>query len=90
MRTTLTLDPDVAQQLRASMARRQASLKEVVNEALRRGLAAAAPSSRKPFRVTPHHFGFKPGIDMTKLNQLSDELEAQAYTAKLRPSKPRR
>ena len=90
MRTTLTLDPDVAQQLKARMARQQTSLKQVVNEALRRGLAAGQPASRKPFRVVPHHFGLRPGIDATKLNQLADELETLEYAAKLRAARRRR
>jgi hypothetical protein len=38
MRTTLTLDDDVAALLRRVQSDRKASLKEVVNEALRRGL----------------------------------------------------
>ena len=38
MRTTLTLDDDVAALLRRVQSDRKASLKDVVNEALRRGL----------------------------------------------------
>ena len=30
----------------------------------------------------PHAFGFRPGIDLDKLNQLADELEAAAHIAK--------
>ena len=54
MRTTLTLDKDVAAALERLRKARKASLKAVVNEALRQGLARmAAPSSapRKPFRT---------------------------------------
>jgi hypothetical protein len=38
MRTTLTLDPDVAALLERVRAARAATLKDVVNEGLRRGL----------------------------------------------------
>jgi hypothetical protein len=38
MRTTLTLDDDVAALLRRILSRRKASLKLIVNEALREGL----------------------------------------------------
>jgi hypothetical protein len=38
MRTTLTLDEDVAALLRRARQSRRATLKEVVNEALRQGL----------------------------------------------------
>ena len=54
MRTTLTLEKDVAVALERLRKARKASLKAVVNEALRQGLARmAAPSAapRKPFRT---------------------------------------
>ena len=77
MRTTLTLDDDVARQLREEARRTGRSFKEVVNDALRRGLSSgAAPSPRPPrFRVRPKACGFQPGIDLRKLNQLVDEME---------------
>ena len=77
MRTTLTLDPDVAQSLKARMASRNATLKQVVNEALRKGLSVEPQRPRKPFRVVSHSLGFRPGIDTDKLGQLADELETQ-------------
>jgi hypothetical protein len=53
MRTTLSLDDDVAAMLARVQIARKASLKQVVNEALRQGLkqmtAPAAP--RQPYRT---------------------------------------
>lgn len=50
MRTTLTLDDDVAALLKRAMSRRNRSLKDIVNDALRDGLArqmsARAQSTR--------------------------------------------
>jgi hypothetical protein len=47
MRTTLTLEPDVAARLEQRRRERQTSLKQEVNQLLRAGLAAAdAPSSQ--------------------------------------------
>ena len=84
MRTTLTLDRDVAERLRLEMRRTGKGLKESVNEALRRGLALGGRPPRAPrFRVEPHAFGFKPGIDLDRLNQLADELEAEEASRKL-------
>ena len=60
------------------MTSENASLKQVVNDALRRGLHVEAPKPPKPFRVSPHSFGLRPGIDLDKLNQLADDLEIQA------------
>ncbi len=52
MRTTLTLDDDVAAQLRRVLQARQATLKEVVNEALREGLRhLEAPPPRRTYRT---------------------------------------
>lgn len=50
MRTTLTLDDDVAALLRRVLARRKASLKEVVNHALRDGLREMLQRPAKPHR----------------------------------------
>ena len=84
MRTTLTLDPDVAQKLQARVAEGQKSLKTVVNQALRLGLAAQEKlSSPEPFVVEPHPCGFRNGIDMDKMNQLVDELEAEEFLMKV-------
>ena len=53
MRTTLTLDDDVAVQLERLRRARDANLKDLVNEALRLGLRemTAKPKKRKPFRT---------------------------------------
>ena len=55
MRTTLTLEPDVAALLKLTLKDQEASLKQVVNEALRRGLAALRTPQKpqKPFKVKP-------------------------------------
>jgi len=54
MRTTLTLDDDVAAILKRLTKNRRTRIKDVVNEALRRGLAstAAPPTARESFRTT--------------------------------------
>jgi hypothetical protein len=53
MRTTLTLDADVARALARLRAQQGLSLKQVVNETLRRGLnAGREPASRRKRFVT--------------------------------------
>jgi hypothetical protein len=89
VRTTLTLDPDVARALKARTADRGVTLKQVVNDALRRGLSVEPKKPRKPFRVIPHSFGFRPGIDPNKMNQLADELETQAILAAMKRAERR-
>ncbi len=87
MRTTLTLDDDVAVKLRELAHRRRLPFKEVVNSVLRRGLAAQErrAESDRPFRVKVFRSPFRPGVDPLKLNQLSDELEARRFAAVERP-----
>ncbi len=77
MRTTLTIDSDVEQLLHRQMRRTNSSMKAVINDALRVGLGIQGKPRRLPrFKVEPHAFGFKPGVDVDRLNQLVDELEA--------------
>jgi hypothetical protein len=53
VRTTLTIDDDVATVLNRLRKERGAGLKDLVNEALRRGIAemTAPPKPRQPFRT---------------------------------------
>jgi Ribbon-helix-helix protein, copG family len=59
MRTTLTLDDDVAVQLERLRRARDVSLKDLVNDALRRGLREmnAKPKKREPFRTRAFNLG---------------------------------
>jgi hypothetical protein len=53
MRTTLTIDDDIATVLERLRRARDASLKDIVNEALRRGLKDmnSRPKRREPLRT---------------------------------------
>jgi hypothetical protein len=58
MRTTLTIEEDVAVELERLRRQRQRSLKDVVNDALRRGIRDMdARPKRKAFRTTGHDMG---------------------------------
>jgi hypothetical protein len=81
------LDDDLAAHLEQERQRKGLSFKEIVNLTLRRGLAVDQPPTTHPHVSTrTHAFGFKPGIDPDKLNQLVDELEVEGFAAKI--SKP--
>jgi mRNA-degrading endonuclease RelE of RelBE toxin-antitoxin system len=83
MRTTVTLDPDLAKKLKDLAHRRGQSFKQTLNEVVRRGLTAQAERrERAGYVVDPHHGGFRPGIDHGKLNQLVDQLEAEDFVEK--------
>jgi len=79
MRTTLTLDADVSRMIDDEVHRVRKPLKEVVNDALRRGLGSPEGRRRlKPYRVRPHVARLLPGIDRARLNALADEQEDAA------------
>lgn len=60
------------------MKRSGDGMKAVVNRALRVGLGMTdKPSEPQPFRVQPHDFGVRAGVDLDRMNQLLDELESE-------------
>ena len=80
MRTTLTIDDDLAGLLKERAREAGVPFKEAVNRAIRAGLGEAANSRRGAApKTVPHSFGFRPGVDLDKLGQLADELEAEAF-----------
>lgn len=84
MRTTLSLDPDVARLIEDEVHRLRKPFKEVVNEALRRGLAPGRRSARQTYRVSVHTAKLRAGFDKTGFNKLADELEDEAVLRKPR------
>jgi len=65
------------------MADKKLTLKQAVNETLRAGLETTVNEKRHKFVVEPHTCGFKARVDLDKLNQLVDEMEAEAVARKL-------
>lgn len=80
MRTTLTLDDDVARLVDEAVHRDRRSLKAVVNDALRQALSPVETVA--PYELPVHSSAVRPGLDPARLNQLADELaDDQAATA---------
>ena len=78
MRTTLSLDDDVARLLDKESRRSGSSFKEVVNRFLRLGLMAAKRPARKPFVVAPKKMGVPAGLSYDNVEQLLDSIEGPA------------
>jgi hypothetical protein len=84
MRTTLTLDDDLAGLLKQRARDLGIPFREAVNRTIRAGLGEGAAIRRGPAPKTiPHSFGVRPGIDLDKLGQLADELEAEVFAEKV-------
>jgi hypothetical protein len=93
MRTTLTIDDDLAGLLKQRARELGIPFKEAVNRTIRAGLGGTVKARRGSAPKTKtHSFGFRPGIDLDKLGQLADELEAETFAASMERSRdpPRR
>lgn len=74
MRTTVTIDPDLAAKLRRIARERGISFKEALNTMLRAGIGARADAAR-PYRLRARRLGLRPGIDLDKALRLAAALE---------------
>ena len=80
MRTTLTIDDDLAEQIQEYRRRHGHSLKRVINGLLREGLQSRQRRRKgETYRTRAYKLGMRPGFDPLKLNQLLDELEAEGW-----------
>jgi hypothetical protein len=81
MRTTLTLDDDVAAKLRTESQRAGRPFREIVNETLRRGLEnRRATAQRRAFKVTARDLGnLKPGPSLDNIAELIDHVEGSLH-----------
>ena len=81
MRTTLTLDEDVAAKLRAESRRAGRPFREIVNGTLRRGLASRRVArQQQSFKITARDLGdLKPGLSLDNVAELVEHVEGSLY-----------
>lgn len=80
MRTTLTLDPDVAARARQGAAKLGRPFKEIVNQALRVGLdAVLAPPKSKAYRTKPRPLGLRQGFSYDNISELLARAEGEDH-----------
>lgn len=82
MRTTVTLDPDVAAKLKQTARERGIPFKTALNDAVRAGLSKGSRSAR-PYRVPTRPMGVRPGVDLDRALSLASELEDAEIVRKL-------
>ncbi len=80
MRTTITLDPETEALVKKAMAERKFSFKQVVNEAIVRGLATTGP----PAVHTKTHSMGPALINLDKASQIAGELEDEEIFGRCR------
>jgi len=81
MRTTLTIDDDVAAALERLRKSRDASLKEVINDLLRQGIRemSARPRQRKPYRTRVAHLGASKIGSLDNIGEVLALIEGETY-----------
>ena len=81
MRTTLTLEDDLAERLKERARRRRITFKQAVNDAIRRGLMQpdSVGESKAEVEVETFRSGLQPGVDPERLNQLVDDLDVRRF-----------
>jgi hypothetical protein len=80
VRTTLTLDDDVATRLEAEARRTGTSFRQVVNEHLRLAFALRKDLRRRaPFVVEPRVLGLRAGFDYQNIGELLEQLEGPQH-----------
>ena len=79
MRTTLSLDDDVANLLNKEIRREGLSFKAAVNHYLRLGLVASQQKTRKKFVVTPFALGLPRKLNYDNVEELVEALEGPRH-----------
>jgi hypothetical protein len=80
MRTTLTIDDDVAAELERLRRARDVKFKQLINEALRRGLRdMTAPKPRKPFRTKSFDCGRLLVDNVDNVWEVLDRIEGEKF-----------
>ena len=82
MRTTVTLDQDVASKLRQVARERGVPFKVVLNDAVRDGLGGKARAARR-YRMPTYDMRVRKGVNLDKALRLADELEDAEIIRKL-------
>jgi hypothetical protein len=84
MRTTVTIDDDLLEEVRARAQKNGVPLKQILNHALRIGLERAAGSgSAKRYRCKTFSMGFPPLYNLDKALLVADALEDDEILRKL-------
>lgn len=81
MRTTLTLDEDVAAKLQALARRSGQPFRQVVNDVLRRGLVRPpAARAQGPFTASVRDLGpLRPGLSLDNIAELLEHIEGPLH-----------
>ena len=84
MRTTLTIDDDLARELKQKANEKGLPFKEIVNRTLLVGLQEMEkPRPRKAYRCKTYSLGYPPRADLDRALEVAAELEDEEIARKL-------
>jgi hypothetical protein len=76
VRTTLTIDDDIAVHVKRQARKTGEPLKAVVNRYLRLGIMAdLQPQKSEPFEVKPFPLGLKPGLSYDSIQEVLEGID---------------
>ena len=80
MRTTVSLDDDVAAKLHDRMTRYGATFKETLNDCLRRGLDQSNDDDlAATFTIKPRSMGLRPGVNLDDISGTLELLDGPTH-----------
>ena len=78
MRTTLTLDDDVAEHAKELSKTLDRPVKEIINQALRVGLESVGkPGAKKHYKTIPKLHGLRAGLNLDNIQELITQIEGE-------------
>ena len=80
MRTTLTIDDDVAAKARQAVRLTGMSFKDLINSALRIGIdVVQSPKKARPYRTQAHPMGLRKGLSYDNVAELLSVSEGEDH-----------
>ncbi len=80
MRTTLTIDPDIAVKAKKAVQMTGMPFKKLINQALRIGIdAVLSPRKPQPYRTKGHAMGLRGGLSYDNIQELLAIAEGEDF-----------
>jgi hypothetical protein len=79
IRTTVTLDDDVAERVKRECRNRGASFRETLNDLLRRALSLENQPGRRTLEIKPVAMGYKPTLNDSSAKTLLEYGEGEQH-----------
>ncbi len=75
MRTTLTLDDDILEQVKTISRKNKKPFKDLINQILRSGLAAFQGTKTKKYKTKSRPMGLHKGLSIDNISEVLESLE---------------